>query len=358
MSTNYAPTLGPNRHLNKVNHQYIGSASSEQQYLGMLGQEMVLSAAEAAALTDTSVTDYSSTTPLLAGRYKYVRFKSSLTITPARGIAVYWDASSAFDAFTVTTDQPTAGTQFAGICINVVTAGYYGWILVEGEGYLLGKASSLTNTGAAGQLLQPVAATGAWDNPLTASITDNSTGASSTTTFAAGVAKTTVGIYIRAASITGNVLLYTYTPGYKFKIARISAMCVDAVTTGAKAATLTTAINGVNTTGGVVVLSGTYALGSQQASSAAITAANTGSATDPITVTASSVTAFVEGGFMLYLELYNMDTCDAIAALANQVNNLRQAGLYKVVAYETPVAATLKKAYVVGTLPNVNAGLQ
>ena len=75
MSTNYAPTLGPNRHLNKVNHQYIGSASSEQPYLGMLGQEMVLSAAEAAALTDTSVTDYSSTTPLLAGRYKYVKFK-------------------------------------------------------------------------------------------------------------------------------------------------------------------------------------------------------------------------------------------------------------------------------------------
>ena len=142
-------------------------------------------------------------------------------------------------------------------------------------------------------------------------ITDNTTG-TTTATWAAGVAKSTYSVYLRAAAITGNVLLYTYTPGYKFKILRISASCVDAVTTGAKAATLTTAINAVDTTGGIVILSGTYALGVQQASSAAITAANTGTSAHAITVTASSVTAFAEGGFMLHLELQNMDTADAL----------------------------------------------
>lgn len=358
MSTNYSPTLGSDRYINTVNHQYLGSYGPEQTYPGMLGQEMVLSAAEAAALTDTTVSGYSASAPLLAGRYKYVKFHSTLTITPARGIAVYWLASATFEAMTVTTDQPTAGTQFAGICLNVVTAGYYGWILVEGEGYLLGKASSLTNSGAAGQLLQPVAATGAWDNPLTASLTDNSTGTASTVTIAAGAGKSTLAVYFRAAAITGNVLLFTYTPGYKFKITRISAACVDAVTTGAKAATLTTAIGGTPTTGGIVVLSGTYALGAEQASSAAVTALNTGTSAQAITITASSVTAFVEGGFMVYIEIQNMDTADAIAAFANQINNLRQAGLYKVVAYETPVAATLKRAYVMGALRDVTAGLQ
>lgn len=150
-----------------------------------------------------------------------------------------------------------------------------------------------------------------------ADLTDNSTGTPSTT-IAAGAGKFTHSVFFRAAAITGNVLLYTYTPGFAFKILRISAACVDAVTTGAKAATLTTAINAVDTTGGIVILSGAYALGAQQASSAAITAANTGTAAHAITVTASSVTAFVEGGFMLHFEMQNMDTANAIASIAAQ----------------------------------------
>lgn len=139
---------------------------------------------------------------------------------------------------------------------------------------------------------------------------------------ATGAGQFTLSVHFRAAAITGNVLLFTYTPGYKFKIIRISAAIVDAITTGAKAATLTTAIAGVPTTGGIVALAGAYALGVEQASSAAVTALNTGTNANAITVTASAVTAFIEGGFMLNIELQNMDTADAVASLGKHITDL------------------------------------
>jgi len=154
-----------------------------------------------------------------------------------------------------------------------------------------------------------------------ATFTDNSTGAA-TNTIAAGAGKFTLSVYFRANAITGNVLLYTYTPGFAFKIIRISAAVCDAITTGAKAATLTTAIAGAPTTGGIVIMSGTYALGAEQASSAAITAAQSGSSAQAITITASAVTQFSEGGFMLNLEIQNMDTANAIASLAAKQNTV------------------------------------
>lgn len=147
-------------------------------------------------------------------------------------------------------------------------------------------------------------------------------GAANNLAVATGAGQFTLSVYFRAAAITGNVLLFTYTPGYKFKIVRISAATVDAITTGAKAATLTTAIAGVPTTGGIVALAGAYALGAEQASSAAITALNTGTNANAITVTASGVTAFTEGGFMLNIELQNMDTADAVASLSKHIDDL------------------------------------
>jgi hypothetical protein len=152
-------------------------------------------------------------------------------------------------------------------------------------------------------------------------LTDNSTGTQSNI-ISAGAGQFTLSVHFRAAGITGNVLLFTYTPGYRFKIIRISAAIVDAITTGAKAATLTTAIAGTPTTGGIVVLAGAYALGAEQASSAGVTALNVGTNANAITVTASSVTAFIEGGFSFNIELQNMDTADAVASLAKHVNDL------------------------------------
>lgn len=162
-------------------------------------------------------------------------------------------------------------------------------------------------------------------NPLAAALPTaftDSTGGTASDTLAVGTGQFTHSVYFSAAAITGNVLLYTYTPGFAFKIIKISASVVDAITTGAKTATLTTAIAATPTTGGIVIMSGAYALGTEQASSAPVSGLNTGTNVQAITVTASSVTAFVEGGFMLHFEIQNLDTANAAASLADHINDL------------------------------------
>lgn len=190
MSTGFSPTLGSDRYLNDVNSSYIGSYDGIQEYKGMLGREIWLSDSEALALTNLSQTDYLSTTPLLGGCYKLVKMKSTKTITPARGLACYWDPTASTDAFQVTSDAPTGKTQFAGVFINAVSVSKYAWILVEGLAYIKGKASALTATGAVGDLLSIVTAAGTFDNQATApmaitqtsaALTDNSGGSASAT---------------------------------------------------------------------------------------------------------------------------------------------------------------------------------
>lgn len=150
--------------------------------------------------------------------------------------------------------------------------------------------------------------------PTAAAITDNSTGAASSTV-AAGAGVSTVVFAINAPAITGNVdVLTTWTPGYKFKILAFDAFCSAAVTTGGKAASLNLEIGTTDVTGGVIALSGTYALGATQAGTA-ITAANTGAANATISIEATGVTAFTEGAFWLIVKIQNMDTADAIASL-------------------------------------------
>jgi hypothetical protein len=184
-----------------------------------------------------------------------------------------------------------------------------------------GDAPGTTTTLAIGAKVSPSGVEPVLAAPLPTAFTDNSGGTPSDT-IAAGAGEYIHSIYFRAAAITGNVLLYTYTPGFNFKIKRISASVVDAITTGAKAATLTTSIGGTPTTGGVVVMAGAYALGAEQASSAVISGANIGTTVQAITINASSVTAFIEGGFMLNLEIQNLDSANAIASLADHVNDL------------------------------------
>lgn len=152
------------------------------------------------------------------------------------------------------------------------------------------------------------------------SFTD-ATGGVASDTLAAGVGKTTLSFYIEAASIANGDLLTEYVPGYKFKILKFDARCAKTVSTGAKAANLNLEIGTTNLTGGVIALSGTYAIGAAQAGTT-ISGANTGSETDSISIEASSTTAFVEGAFWLILSIANMDTVDAVASLADKTNDL------------------------------------
>lgn len=153
------------------------------------------------------------------------------------------------------------------------------------------------------------------------SLTDNS-GGSVLTAFAANIGVMLIGFKLNLASVTAADIIAAVKFGFKFKIRRVFFLADTPVTTGAKAATLTPKIGTTALTGGVVALTSANCtpMGAQVAGSA-VTAANTGSATDTITVTASAVTAFSEGSGTLYLEVQNMEEADAIATL---VNDFRQ----------------------------------
>lgn len=148
----------------------------------------------------------------------------------------------------------------------------------------------------------------------TTGFTDNSGGTASTT-IAAGVGISTLVFYVEAASLANGDVMTEYVPGYAFKILAFDARCAKVVSTGAKAATLNLEIETTNVTGGAIALAGTYAIGAVQAGTA-VTAANTGTAAQKLSIEAASVTAFVEGAFWLIVSIQNMDTVNAIASLA------------------------------------------
>lgn len=157
-----------------------------------------------------------------------------------------------------------------------------------------------------------------------AALTDSSTGTAANT-LAAGVGCTTLAFFLNLASIAGNGdLLTNYTPGYKFKILSVDFRVCKAVTTGSKAATLNLEIGTTDLTGGVVALTSANCTPAGAAvAGSAVTAANTGSSSDTISIEASSVTAFVEGDGWLLVKIQNMDTADAIASIAQRVNKFR-----------------------------------
>lgn len=155
--------------------------------------------------------------------------------------------------------------------------------------------------------------------PTTETLTDSTTGTASNTLAAGvGVANLVIPIHNLATVADGDVLT-ALTVGYKFKILSVDAFVTNEVTTASKATTLNVEIGTIDLTGGVVALTSanTATLGAKIAGSA-VTAANTGTAADTISVEASSTTAFAEGGVMLVVRIQNMDTADAFASLVDE----------------------------------------
>lgn len=104
----------------------------------------------------------------------------------------------------------------------------------------------------------------------------------------------TIAIPVVLATVTNGDVATGIIPGFAGRIESYQFITTVAVTTAAKAATFNLEIGTTNLTGGVLVLSGTQALGAVTAATA-ITAANTFTATDAISLEASSVTTFIEG---------------------------------------------------------------
>lgn len=151
--------------------------------------------------------------------------------------------------------------------------------------------------------------------------TDNS-GGSASSTIAAGVGIFTLPVFVQLAQITATTI-FTLTPGFRFKVLSINFSVEVAVTTASKAATITPAIGGVSVTGGALALtSANCTPKGANVSGSSITAANTGTNAQTLTLVASGVTAFSEGTGWVLLRLQNMDSADFAASVATKLSSL------------------------------------
>jgi hypothetical protein len=154
--------------------------------------------------------------------------------------------------------------------------------------------------------------------------TDNSGGTASST-IAAGVGIQTIPIFVNLAQITATSI-FSYTPGFAFKVLAIQFSVEIAVTNAAKGATLTPTVNGSGVTGGALVLtSANCTPKGTTVSGSAISGGNTGTNAQTLGITASSVTTFLEGTGWVLLRIQNMDTANAVASLADKTNDLMAA---------------------------------
>lgn len=121
------------------------SGSIVQSYGGQVGGKLWLGSVAALALSDTAVGT------LFGGVYQYVKFKAASTTAPARGGLVVWDDR---ENFVVTPDvTATTVSGVAGVALNSVTKGQYGFIQIAGKASVLFKASTTKTTPAIGDLV-------------------------------------------------------------------------------------------------------------------------------------------------------------------------------------------------------------
>ena len=160
-------------------------------------------------------------------------------------------------------------------------------------------------------------------------LTDSTGGSVANATLAATAGISTLSIPVQLASMTTAAadLVTEFVPGYKFKILGVSFATTKLGTGSGATQTINLEIGTTNVTGGVVnpTLAGTDTLGELTAGTA-VTADNTGSATDSISVeVAASGTVFTAGDGVLLITIQNMDVQDNAAKTAELVNALRSA---------------------------------
>lgn len=161
-----------------------------------------------------------------------------------------------------------------------------------------------------------------------AALTDNSTGSAGDTIAAgAGVSTVTIPLTSLATGLSTAAidLLTTYTPGYAFKLLSFDFVTTIAGTGAGASQTFNLEIGTTNVTGGSlnVTLASTDTIGKVTAGTA-ITAANTGTAADTLSIEmAASGTVFTAGSGYFVVKIQNMDTANAVASLAAKINTLR-----------------------------------
>lgn len=118
--------------LNTVDDSVVanaGSIGSRSRFGGQLGKKVFIDDESIGMMTDTTVGT------LYTGLYQYVRLAAASS-SPAVGNIVFWDQSASLASFQVTMDPaselsvPLTGQIVAGIALNAITAGNYGFIFV------------------------------------------------------------------------------------------------------------------------------------------------------------------------------------------------------------------------------------
>ena len=128
--------------------QSVASGTGQAQYAGQVGQRVCLGNDDVAIKNSSSPTLY-------GGIYQYVQFYSGATAKAAQGLIAFWYTDT---TYIVTNDETTGVSDIAGICLNAVTAGYYGWVQIAGKATVQFRTTIGAATPAVGDLITAAAA--------------------------------------------------------------------------------------------------------------------------------------------------------------------------------------------------------
>lgn len=148
--------------LNTVSMAYPGEDTPNQdtgtaRFSGQKGKYLSLNNKQALNFSDTTIGT------LYGGVYQLVQVKSDATLAPAVGLLAFW---SDYDDYIVTPDVPTQpGGTVAGVFINAIAKGDYGFIQVAGRASVQ-VAASVTETVVIGDTAFAVSDTGGDVNNL------------------------------------------------------------------------------------------------------------------------------------------------------------------------------------------------
>ena len=168
-SIQQAPFKSTYTALNDVNDPYPFQTSPTasgalNSYIAALGSRIWLDGSTSGVRYDTAVGT------LYGGEFQYVQSFLTSTASPAVGTPAVWawdQANGCFESYIVSPDAGSAVRvgRFAGVYINALTKGNYGWIQVTGKANVLFKSSLTAATPADGDMICLDVSSGLADDP-------------------------------------------------------------------------------------------------------------------------------------------------------------------------------------------------
>lgn len=269
---------------------------------------------------------------------------------PGENGAAGADGSNGINAYTVTTASVTlpaaAGPVVAATSVGVSSWASVGQVIIISDGtdwahfrvLTIPSATSFTldwldydgdavgtTVLTSGSTVSPSGVASPLSAALPTAFTDNTTGTASDT-LAAGTGVTTLTFAFDLTTLTTGAteLLTNYVPGYAFKILAVDFVVTDAGAGAGASQTLNLEIGSTNLTGGVInpTLANTATAGALVAGTA-VTANNVGTNASTLSIeNAAGGVIFTSGTGIILIKIQNMDTANAVASLADHINDL------------------------------------